>query len=166
MRLVIFGSRHITLLPVLERCMKQLSFPVSDITEIISGGARGADTLAIQYAEILDIPCRVFHANWGKHGYSAGPIRNAEMAAYADYGVALWDGKSRGTKHMCSLMKNRCDIFIVTTVLKPIQWALWVKYVYMNALRKAVTESQVADDDETENFAARLKNAAKTKNDK
>ena len=114
MRLVIFGSRDIIHLPVLERCMENSGIDTRIITEIISGGARGVDRLAIQYAEIIEKPCRVFYADWTKYGKSAGPIRNTAMAKYADYGVALWDGKSRGTKHMLGLMDGRCSLFIIS----------------------------------------------------
>ena len=49
------------------------------ITEIISGGARGADSLAIQYAKARRIPYREYPANWKKHGRKAGVLRNQEM---------------------------------------------------------------------------------------
>ena len=52
-------------------------------------------------------PCKVFPAQWERYGKRAGPIRNAAMAKYADYGVALWDGESRGTAHMIRLMADR-----------------------------------------------------------
>ena len=77
------------------------------VTEIVSGGARGVDTLAEQYAEAHNIPFTLFPADWETHGKKSGFLRNAEMAHYADYGVAIWDGESRGTKHMISLMRNR-----------------------------------------------------------
>ena len=82
---------------------------ISDFSniEIISGGCSGADEFAERYAKYWDIPLRVFPANWGKYGKSAGVIRNEQMAIYAsacedDYGmlIAFWDGKSRGTKNM------------------------------------------------------------------
>ena len=114
MRLVIFGSRDITHLPVLERCMETSGIDTRIITEIVSGGARGVDRLAIQYAEIIEKPCRVFYADWTTYGKSAGCIRNVDMAKYADYGLALWDGKSRGTKHMLDLMEGRCSLFIIS----------------------------------------------------
>lgn len=45
-------------------------------------------------------------ADWDIYGKSAGYIRNAEMAKYADACVVFWDGKSRGTKHMIDLAKK------------------------------------------------------------
>lgn len=49
------------------------------ITEIIQGGATGADFLARQYADFQNIPAREFKANWKRFGNAAGPIRNKQM---------------------------------------------------------------------------------------
>lgn len=68
--------------------------------QIVSGGAKGADTLAIDWAVINWVPFREFLPDWDKHGKKAGILRNVEMAEYADTLVAFWDGESRGTKHM------------------------------------------------------------------
>ena len=67
----------------------------SQVTEIVSGGAKGVDRLGEWYARQRGLPCKAFPAQWAKYGKSAGPIRNAEMAEYADYGVAVWDGVSK-----------------------------------------------------------------------
>ena len=80
--------------------------------EIISGTAKGADTLGEQFAFNYGIKVKRFPANWDAYGKSAGYIRNEQMAKYAVsdgcYGVlvAFWDGKSRGTKHMIDLAKK------------------------------------------------------------
>jgi hypothetical protein len=46
---------------------------------VISGGARGADTLAAEWAKARGVPCQVFMADWAGLGRKAGPIRNARM---------------------------------------------------------------------------------------
>ena len=51
----------------------------ADITEIIHGAARGADTLADEWAQVWGIPSRAFPALWRRHGRAAGPIRNQRM---------------------------------------------------------------------------------------
>ena len=71
-----------------------------EITEVVSGGASGVDALGERYAKENGIPLRIFPADWAKHGNAAGPIRNKEMANYADALIALWDGLSRGTGSM------------------------------------------------------------------
>ena len=67
--------------------------------EIVSGCARGADSLGEKYAKKRGIALRKFPADWeiGKH---AGHVRNREMAEYCDAVVVFWDGVSRGTANM------------------------------------------------------------------
>lgn len=67
---------------------------------IVSGMARGADSLGEKYAREHKLLLSYFPALWDKHGTRAGFIRNEEMAKYADACVCFWDGKSVGTKHM------------------------------------------------------------------
>ena len=68
--------------------------------EVVCGGADGADYEGKVWAEAHNFPVRMFPADWDQHGKAAGPIRNAEMAQYADTLVAFWDGESRGTRNM------------------------------------------------------------------
>lgn len=75
-------------------------------TEIVSGGATGADKLGERYAEEMKFKIKLFIPDWQKHGRSAGPIRNKEMAGYADVLIAFWDGESRGTKNMIETMER------------------------------------------------------------
>jgi Protein of unknown function (DUF2493). len=70
------------------------------VDEVVSGTARGADTAGEAWAEHHGVPVERFPADWDEHGKSAGPIRNQEMADYADAVVAIWDGKSSGTHNM------------------------------------------------------------------
>lgn len=74
--------------------------------EIVSGGARGADSFGERYAEENAYPLKIFPADWDNLGKRAGFVRNSEMAEYADYLIAFWDGKSRGTKHMIDIAKR------------------------------------------------------------
>lgn len=84
------------------------------ITEVVSGGADGADQIGERYAAIQSIPVKRFLPDWDTHGKAAGPIRNALMASYADALIALWDGKSRGTENMIQeAMKRQLKVEIV-----------------------------------------------------
>lgn len=83
----------------MERAAKQGIVP----SVIISGGAPGVDTLAYQYANENQIEFQEFRADWKKHGKSAGYIRNDEMLGELDALVSVWDGQSRGTKHLVDL---------------------------------------------------------------
>jgi hypothetical protein len=74
--------------------------------EIVSGGARGVDTFGEIYARDNCIKVKVFPADWNTHGKKAGYLRNVQMAEYADALLAIWDGESKGTKHMIDTMKR------------------------------------------------------------
>jgi len=69
--------------------------------EIVSGGATGIDSLGERYAaDFINMNIIKFPADWNKHGRVAGPIRNAEMAKYADSLLLIWDGTSKGSLSM------------------------------------------------------------------
>jgi len=96
-RTIVAGSRSITSMKPVEYAITRSPFTVE---VIVHGGADGVDSLADAYATEHGIPTVRFPAHWGEYGESAGPIRNKEMAAYAHSLVAVWDGKSPGTRHM------------------------------------------------------------------
>jgi hypothetical protein len=73
-------------------------------TEIVSGGAKGVDASAEWFAEVGKRPFKLFPADWDKHGKSAGPLRNREMAQYGDALLLIWDGKSPGSANMKAAM--------------------------------------------------------------
>jgi hypothetical protein len=99
MKVIIAGSRGFSDYPLLERKCNYF-FMNNPATEIISGTAKGADTLGEDYARSYEIPVKQFPADWKTHGKSAGYLRNEEMAAYADALIVFWDGKSKRTNHM------------------------------------------------------------------
>ena len=75
--------------------------------EIISGMAKGADTLGIRYAEEHKLTMVLSPANWKKYHRMAGILRNMNMLVTATHLVAFWDGKSHGTKHMIEIAKAK-----------------------------------------------------------
>ncbi len=76
------------------------------IDTIVSGGARGADTLAEQYAAERGLETVVFPADWKTYGRRAGFIRNVDIIRECDICVAFWDGESHGTKHDIELCEE------------------------------------------------------------
>lgn len=69
-------------------------------SSVITGGARGADTIAAISSSELGVPVQVFPANWSTYGRAAGPIRNREMLdQYPDLVLAFHSdlSKSKGT---------------------------------------------------------------------
>lgn len=97
MRTIIAGGRTITDVAELELAIKNSGFI---ITEVISGGAAGVDSLGIAWANANALPLTIVMAEWDAHGKAAGPIRNAEMAASAEALILVWDGMSRGSSDM------------------------------------------------------------------
>lgn len=99
MRTIIAGSRTITDSKVIEEAVKASGFI---ITEVVCGGAAGVDSLGKDWAVLRGIPVKMFPADWATHGKAAGPIRNEEMAAYADQAICIFDvqAENKGTKNM------------------------------------------------------------------
>lgn len=100
MRTIIAGSRNIT---DMKHLLTALSVCGWVPTVVISGTAQGADQLGEKWASNSDIPCERYPADWDKYGKSAGYKRNEQMAGVAEALIALWDGKSKGTKHMIDI---------------------------------------------------------------
>lgn len=73
---------------------------------VVSGKAPGADHFGEKFAWENNLKIKEFPANWAKYGKSAGPIRNEQMAKYADGALVFWDGKSRGSQNMISQAKK------------------------------------------------------------
>ena len=113
MKVIIAGSRGITSLAEVESALIVSGFKP---TEIVSGGAPGVDRLGEKLAALRAIPVRQFIPDWsGYAGARAGFVRNTQMAEYADALLAIWDGKSKGTKHMIdTAWKKGLEVFIRT----------------------------------------------------
>lgn len=76
------------------------------ITEIISGGAIGADKAGEMYAYEKKIPTTIFKPDWEKYGKSAGFIRNKDIIKNCDVCFVFWDGESKGTKNDIELCEK------------------------------------------------------------
>lgn len=100
MKVAVVGSRSFEDYALLKKTLDEL-YP--NITLIVSGGARGADSLSEQYAKEEGIRTLIFKPDWEKHGRAAGFIRNRDIVENSDHVVAFWDGKSRGTKNSMDL---------------------------------------------------------------
>ena len=112
-KVIVAGGRDFNNYEVLKARLDTILNKKAEIV-LVSGGARGADSLGERYALERNLPCKIFPGNWELHGKSAGYKRNAEMAEYADALVAFWDGKSKGTGHMIDLAaKKRIQIRVV-----------------------------------------------------
>lgn len=79
MRVLVCGGRDFVDFDFLNFTLSKLQTERGPFSLIIHGGARGADALADVYAAKHFLPLLRFPADWGRHGRSAGPIRNAQM---------------------------------------------------------------------------------------
>lgn len=100
MRVAIVGSRGLSV----TNLGKYLP---EDVTEIVSGGARGIDTCAREYAIAHGIKLTEFLPEYEKYGRSAPLKRNITIIENADLVLAFWDGTSRGTKFVIDNCKSR-----------------------------------------------------------
>lgn len=105
MKLIIAGGRDFNDYTLLQSKLDHLLQNIpTDSIEIVSGGARGADSLGERYANARGIKIKQFIPEWknpdGTMNRAAGHIRNHKMGDYADTLVAFWDGQSKGTKGM------------------------------------------------------------------
>lgn len=105
MNIIIAGGRDFNNYPLLKKKMDEILKDISNVN-IVSGMAKGADTLGINYAKEKNLKVIEMPADWDKFGKSAGYRRNEDMARISDACVCFWDGKSRGTKHMIDLAKK------------------------------------------------------------
>lgn len=103
MRIIIAGSRNITDKKLVESVIENCLYPID---QIVCGGAKGVDLLGKEWAESQGIDVALFLPDWNKYGKGAGMVRNMEMGNYADALITIWDGKSRGTKHMIDYMRR------------------------------------------------------------
>jgi hypothetical protein len=91
MKVAVIGSRGLTVADLGKY------LPPGTI-EIVSGGAKGIDTSAREYALAHNIKLTEFLPEYDKYGRSAPLKRYITIIAYADVVLAFWDGKSRGTR--------------------------------------------------------------------
>ncbi len=98
MKLIIAGGRDYQFTSMDYQRLHRIVVDLVHVTEVVSGGASGADQCGEQWAGMLKIPVKVFKPDWDHHGKAAGPIRNREMAKYAD-SLALFPG-GKGTDSM------------------------------------------------------------------
>lgn len=101
-KLIIAGSRDFNDYQLLKNSLKK-----KNISCIISGMARGADSLGVRYAKEHNIPLVEVPAKWDLYGKSAGYKRNLEMAEMATACICFWDGQSKGTAHMIDIAKKK-----------------------------------------------------------
>ena len=103
MKIGVVGSRDFDDYKKLEKELNK----IEGITEIVSGGAKGADTLAREFAEKNDIKLTEFKPDYEQYGRGAPIRRNKKIVEYSDQIIAFWDGESRGTKNTIDIAEKQ-----------------------------------------------------------
>lgn len=99
MKIAIIGSRN------LEVSNLEKYLP-NNVTEIVSGGAKGIDACAKRFAVEKEIKLTEFLPEYEKYGRGAPLKRNLQIIDYSDLVIAFWDGTSRGTKYVIDNCKR------------------------------------------------------------
>ena len=94
MKVAIIGSRDFNDYDLLVKTLEELA-----ISLIVSGGAKGADSLAERYAIEHEIETLIFKPDYKLYNRGAPLKRNLQIIDASEFVIAFWDGKSRGTKH-------------------------------------------------------------------
>ena len=109
-KIIVAGGRSFNNYDLLEQKLDYyLSSKIKEGYDIviISGTAKGADSLGEKYAINKGYEIERFPANWDKYGKSAGYRRNVDMANVADACIVFWDGTSPGSKHMIDIANTK-----------------------------------------------------------
>lgn len=109
MKIAVIGSRnlHIENLGI---------YLPQDCTEIVSGGAKGVDQSAAEFARIHGIKLSEFLPQYSIYGKGAPIVRNKQIVDYADLVLAFWDGRSAGTRSVikyCEKIGKECKIILL-----------------------------------------------------
>ena len=108
MKTAIVGSRNITVIDIEKY--------VSNSDEIVSGGAKGVDLCAAQYAKNKGIKFTEFLPDYNRYGRAAPIIRNKQIVDYADKIIVFWDGKSKGSLSVIEYARKigkECEVVLV-----------------------------------------------------
>lgn len=110
MKLAIIGSRTFVdaalLNEVLHDHLRDGYFDKWLFDEIVSGGAKGTDSLGAAWAKANNVKLTEFIPDWAGLGKRAGFIRNEDIIKTADFVLAFWCGQSKGTANSLSIAKR------------------------------------------------------------
>lgn len=92
-----------------------------EVIKIVSGGAKGADSLARRYAKEHNIELVEYIPDWDTYGKRAGMIRNETIISNCDVVVAYWDYKSSGTAGALKLaesMNKQSHVYNISGIIE------------------------------------------------
>ncbi len=106
MKIGIVGGRDFNNYNLLKKIINEFIATENSVSAIVSGGAKGANTLAEEFAKEIDVEMIVFRPDFQKDGRLAALARNTKIIEKSDVVFAFWDGKSRGTMDSVNKAKN------------------------------------------------------------
>lgn len=109
MKVAIIGSRNIIINNLYD-------YIPNDVTEIVSGGAKGVDLCAKEYAQQKKIKYTEFLPEYNKYGKYAPLKRNLKIIEYSDEIYVFWDGVSPGTKYVVSQCEKSGKTIHITII--------------------------------------------------
>jgi hypothetical protein len=110
MKVAVIGSRDFNDYEEVKQTLSTIN-----ITLLVSGGAKGADSLGERYAKEHNIETKIFLPDWEKYGKKAGFLRNTDIINEAELIIAFWDGQSKGTKDSIDkAFKSEKKLLIIT----------------------------------------------------
>lgn len=105
MKIAIIGTRECGNINLEQEIINRMLIFRNDT--IISGGARGIDTLAAMYARKHGMKLLEFRPDYATYGRGATFVRNRMIVDVADVVIAFWNGTSRGTKYTINYAKKK-----------------------------------------------------------
>lgn len=108
-KLIVAGGRDFNDYALMDASINQVLSELADdlVVSIVSGMAKGADSLAVTWANIHQCTLYKHYAQWGEYGKRAGYVRNEEMANSSSGLLAFHDGVSKGTAHMIAIARAK-----------------------------------------------------------
>ena len=114
MKVLVVGSRGILNFDLSEYIPRETEL-------IISGGGKGIDSIAEEYADKHKISKLIIRPQYNKYKKAAPLKRNEIMVELADIVIAVWDGKSRGTAYTVDYAKKQNkEVILVNEVINDI----------------------------------------------
>lgn len=126
---VLDDSEKLEQIGLTTRLVKEFIDKLPDDATVVSGGAKGIDTIAVASAKERGLETVEFPAEWDKYGKGAGFRRNKQIALRADECLVFWDGASPGTKNF---IRHAFDLRKPLYIIGPngVPWAVFDEEFY------------------------------------
>ena len=80
---------------------------LKNIENIVSGGAKGADTLGEKFSKKYGLNIIIYKPNWNLHGKKAGILRNTDIVEKSTHMIAFPSKYGKGTQDSIRKAENK-----------------------------------------------------------